>query len=630
MKKEKTFREQAKELVSQMTLEEKVMQLCHDAPAIERLGIKRYNWWNEALHGSARCGVATVFPMPIAMASSFNPELLKKAGETVSTEIRAKYNEFSKQGFTDIYQGLTVFAPMINIVRDPRWGRSQESYGEDPYLMGKMATSFINGLQGDGKYRKVDATLKHFAAHSGPENGRLKWNSEVSDKDFEETYSWAFKYCIDHAKPSAVMPAYNAFKGTPCCASEFLLKKILREKFGFEGIVVSDAGAVEHNYENFDTGCKSLMGFSAKALNAGCDISIGDEGMGFGYKQLVRAVEKGYTTEEAVTTACERVFEDRARLGMFADDCEYDSISYDCIDCEEHQKINYQMASESVILLKNDGILPLKPGTKIAVIGPNADEKHILLGNYYGYPSHYSTYLNGIREKSNGKVLFARGVTPKGALELENDTPMYEAVIAAEKSDVAVMFMGLNPIIESEECDFEGDRQEIEIPKNQMELYEAVKKTGKPIIFVNVSGSCVGLSRQDRECNAVLQCFYGGAEAGDAFADILFGNISPSGRLPVTFYEKGSDLPPMTDYSMENRTYKFFKGKPCYEFGHGLTYSAVNEKWLDENTVEIENKGPYDTMYSVLKFDYIPYKSLVGFEKVFIRNGEKKTIVFEK
>ena len=629
MGREKSFKEQAKELVAQMTLEEKVLQLCHDAPAIERLGIKQYNWWNEGLHGSARCGVATVFPMPIAMASSFNPDLLKKVGEVISDEVRAKYNEFRKQGFTDIYQGLTIFAPMINIVRDPRWGRSQESYGEDPYLMGRMATSFIKGMQGDGKYRKVDTTLKHFAAHSGPENGRLQWNSEVSDKDFDETYSWAFKYCIDNANPSAVMPAYNAFRGTPCCASGFLLTEVLRDRFGFEGIVVSDAGAVEHDFKNFDTGCESLMEFSAKSLEAGCDISIGDEGMGFGYKQLVKAVEKGYITEDVITTACERVFEDRVRLGMFADDCEYDNISYDCVDSLENQRINYEMSEESVILLKNDGILPLKQGTKIAVIGPNADEKHVLLGNYYGYPSHYSTYLNGIRKKSKGKVLFARGVTPEGALEYENDTPMYEAVFAAEKSDVVVMFMGLNPVIESEECDFKGDRQEIEIPPNQMELYEKVKATGKPIIFVNISGSCVGLSRQDKECNAVLQCFYGGAEAGDAFAKILFGECSPSGRLPVTFYNKGSDLPPMTDYSMENRTYKFFKGKPCYEFGHGLTYSKITESWINENTVEITNEGPFDTKYSVLKFEYVPHKNLVGFEKIFIKVGEKKKVVFE-
>lgn len=622
------YREAANALVAQMTLDEKILQLCHTAPAIERLGIRAYNWWSEALHGAARCGNATVFPQPMAMAASFDPELLQTVGDATADEMRAKYNAFRQQGFTDVYQGITVCAPNINIARDPRWGRLSETYGEDPYLTARMGSAYINGLQGDGEYRKCDAVLKHYAVHSGPEKGRLADDHDASEEELFDTYLYAFAYCIRHADPSMVMPAYNAFRGIPCCANRYLMTEILREKFGFERVTMSDAGAVEHNYKNRKI-CGSPVEMAALCVNNGTDISIGDEGEGFFYKKLRSAVEQGYITEETITDSVERIFELRFGRGEFFENCPYDQIPYEIIECEEHRKLNRKMAEEGIVLLKNDGILPLKTGTGIAVIGPNADEITVLLGNYHGYPTYRTTFLEGIRARADGEVYFARGVIPSYSLENDNDTAVYEAVIAAQKSDVVVMFMGLNPTMESEECDFDGDRKDLELPENQKKLYEAVKSIGKPIVFVNVSGGCVNLRMQDTECNAVVQCFYPGAEGGSAMASVLFGDVSPSGRLPLTFYESCDDLPDIGNYSMENRTYRFYKGTPVYPFGHGLTYSEIKEERPDENTVILTNHGPYDTAYTVLQFSSEPTKELVNFKRVFLNKNSVLRVTFD-
>ncbi len=627
------FRKQANELVSKMTLEEKISQLWHEAPAIERLNIPAYNWWSEAPHGSARCGIASVFPQSIGMAASFNSDLLQEVANVVSEEVRAKYNEYKKQGFTDIYQGLSVCGPVINIARDPRWGRISETYGEDPYVSGRMGAAYIKGLQGDGKYRKVDSVVQHYAVHSGPENGRLSVNFDATDEDLFETYLWAFEYCIKHADPSMILPAYNNFRGIPCCANEYLLKDVLRDKFGFRRATMTDAGEVEYSFKMQDK-CKTYAEFAAWCVNSGSDISIGDnnEGeKGFIYKNLKEAHDLGLITEETITDAVERVFELRFEKGEFATDCEYDNIPYEVVECDKHREINKKMAHESMVLLKNDGILPLKKDAKIAVIGPNADEKLVLLGNYYGYATYTTTFLQGIRDAAENNVYFARGYTPSFAYEKENDTPMYEAVIAAEKSDVVVMFMGLDPTIESEECDFAGDKKDLELPAKQKVLYEMIKATGKPIVFGNVSGSCVNLKQQkeEKECNALIQCFYPGAEGGIAMADVLYGAVSPSARLPVTFYETCDGLPNIEDYTMKNRTYRFYEGTPVYEFGYGLTYSDVKENWINENEVELHNVGDYDTGYSVLKYQTEPTKKLVNFKKVFLKKGEKVTVKFE-
>lgn len=622
------FNERARELVSKMTFAEKISQLQYNAPAIERLRVPAYNWWNECLHGVARSGAATVFPQAIGMAASFDADLMKEVAAAISDEARAKYNEYKKFGYTDIYQGLTFWSPNINIFRDPRWGRGHETYGEDPYLTGVMGTAFIKGLQGNGKYRKVDATIKHYAVHSGPESERHGFNAEVDEKTLYDTYLRAFKYCIDNADPSAVMGAYNRVNGEACCASGRLLGEILFDEFGFDGYVVSDCGAI-CDINNHHHITENEAESAALAVNNGCHLNCGTA-----YKWLKTAVAMNLISEEAITEAAEKLFTARFRLGMFDDDCEYDKIPYDVVECEKHRKLNLKMAQESIVLLKNNGILPLDPKKTIAVIGPNADEKEVLLGNYNGIPSTYTTLLRGLQEASEGKIIYARGChITNDKPSWTEERPLNEALIAAQKADVVILCMGLNPQIEGEEgdaynSDTGGDKRDIELPPSQRKLIDDVMKLGKPTVFVNVTGSCINLSREDKACDAVIQCFYPGAEGGHALADIIFGKVSPSGRLPVTFYKSTDDLPPFEDYSMENRTYRFFTGEVVYPFGHGLSYSEITEKRVDEKTVEIENKGPYDVNYTVLNFEYIPQKSLCGFKKVMLKSGQKQTIKF--
>ena len=620
------FESRAKELVAKMTLPEKIAQMQYNAPAIERLGIPAYNWWNECLHGVARAGVATVFPQAIGMAASFNTELMHTVGVAVSDEARAKYNEYKKFGDTQMYQGLTYWSPNINIFRDPRWGRGHETFGEDPYLTGRMGVAYIKGLQGEGKYRKIDATIKHYAVHSGPEKLRHHFDAIASKKDMYETYLWAFKYCIENADPSAVMGAYNRTNGEACCASKTLLGDILRGEFGFKGYVVSDCGAICDINRNHKITANEAES-AALAVNNGCELNCGSA-----YQWLKTAVTLGLITEETITHAVEKLYTARFRLGMFDDDCEYDNIPYSVVECDEHLALAEKMAEDSMVLLKNDGILPLKPGTKVAVVGPNADNYTALLGNYNGTASRYYTPLRAIQECAD--VIFAEGC------HLYMDDPgehsgIYEreAIIAAKNSDVVIMCMGLDSRMEGEQGDAynalsSGDKPDIELPMCQKKLYEKIVATGKPIIYVSIGGSCVNLSDQKRDCAALLQCFYPGAMGGRALANILFGKVSPSGRLPVTFYESCDDLPDFEDYSMENRTYKFYKGTPVYEFGYGLTYGDVVEDWVDEKTVKVTNKGKFDTAYSVLKYEYIPHKSLCDFKKIFVKAGETVTVKF--
>ncbi len=623
------FKERAKELVSKMTIEEKMAQMRYDAPAIERLGVPAYNWWNECLHGVARQGCATVFPQAIGMAASYNTELMYKVATAISDEARAKYNEFKKFGNTELYQGLTFWSPNINIFRDPRWGRGHETYGEDPLLTGKMASAFIKGLQGEGKYRKLDATIKHYAVHSGPEYERHSFNAIVDKKDLYETYLWAFKYCIENAHPSAVMGAYNRVNGEACCASKTLLKDILYGEFGFDGYVVSDCGAINDIHKNHKVTTKASES-CALAVNNGCQLNCGEA-----YLSLYEAYEEDLISEETITEAVEKLFEARFRLGMFDNDCEYDNIPYDVVECDEHRALNRQMARESIVLLKNNGILPLSKDVKtIAVIGPNSDDARVLKGNYNGTPSRYTTLLKGIQDGFDGRVLFAQGCHPyDGNSGNWSGTPVREALIIAQKADVVIMCMGLNPSLEGEEGDtfngdVAGDKKDIMLPPSQINLYNEVMKLGKPTVFVNVSGSCISLKDQDEKCDAVLQCFYPGAEGGNALCDILLGKYSPSARLPVTFYKDTKDLPPFRDYSMKNRTYKFFEGTPTYPFGYGLTYADIKENWINENEVEISNDGGMDTDYAVLKFEHVPHKSLVDFKKVHVKVGEKTTVKF--
>ncbi|MBR5251309.1 MAG: glycoside hydrolase family 3 C-terminal domain-containing protein [Oscillospiraceae bacterium] len=629
------FKQKAQQLTAQMTLQEKLSQLKYNADAIPRLGIPAYNWWNEALHGVARSGAATVFPQAIAMASSFNAPLLEQVGSAIADEARAKYNEYKTFGDTMIYQGITCWSPNVNIYRDPRWGRGHETYGEDPYLTGVMGTAYVKGMQGEGKYRKCDATLKHFAVHSGPEEKRHHFDAKATEKDMYETYLWAFKYIIDNAQPAAVMGAYNRLNGEACCASKTLLKDILKDEFGFDGYIVSDCGAIRDINENHKI-TSSLAESAALAVKCGCDLNCGSA-----YLWLGEAYEKGYIDGDTITKSVERLMEARYRLGMFSDDCEYDNIPYSVVECDEHIALCRKMAQEGIVLLKNNGILPLGDKYKnIAVIGPNAQSITPLFSNYYGRATRHTTLLQGMIDNApqGVKIRYAWGcdlcrddLNPKW-----EEIPTREAILAAKASDVVVMCMGLDPGIEGEQGDTyntiglaAGDRATINLPKSQQDLYAQIEKLGKPIVFVNMSGGCVNLVQPDKTADAVVQVFYPGAQGGNALADILYGKVSPSGRLPVTFYADDADLPDFEDYSMENRTYKFFKGQPLYPFGHGLSYSTVTENWLDDNTVQVANTGKADTAYTVLKFEYIPHKNLCGFKKVFLKAGETQTVKFE-
>ena len=620
-----TFLERAKALVAQMSIEEKISQMRYDSPAIEHLGIPAYNWWNEALHGVARSGVATVFPQAIGMAASFDTDMMERVATAISDEARAKYNEYRRFGATDIYQGLTYWSPNINIFRDPRWGRGQETYGEDPYLTGRMGTAFVNGLQGHGVYRKLDATLKHFAVHSGPEPLRHTFDANVSEEDLRNTYLWAFKYCIDHAHPAAVMGAYNRVYGEACCASERLLQNILYGEWGFEGYVVSDCGAINDIHKNHKI-TNDAAESSALAVRRGCQLNCGDA-----YQHLVEAYERDLIDEETITAAVEKLFEARFRLGMFDEDCEYNAISYDVVDCKEHRTLNRKMAQKSIVMLKNDGILPLSKDQTVAVIGPNADSVSVLLGNYNGTPSYTTTLLDSIRAVCPN-TLYARGSNLFRKPSAWSEKPLHEALITAKRADTVILCMGLDPSIEGEEGAGPngGDKLDLELPAVQRELVDAVVALGKPTVFVNVSGSCINLEREDRTCNAVLQCFYPGAEGGNALADILFGKVSPSGRLPVSFYRSVDDLPPFEDYSMENRTYRFFKGKCVYDFGHGLSYAKVLEHWLDDYTVELFNESDWETDYSVLRFAYEPHKTLKDFQCIHLGAHERVRLCFDK
>ncbi len=628
-------KDRAKALVSQMTLAEKVSQLQYDAPAIEHLGLKAYNWWNECLHGVGRAGTATVFPQAIGMAASFNKELMYEVATAISDEARAKYNEYKSLGQTEIYQGLTFWSPNINIFRDPRWGRGHETYGEDPHLTSEMGIAFIKGLQGDdAKHRKLDATIKHFYVHSGPEHGRHGFDSIVSQEDIDHTYIVAFKNCIEQAKPAAVMGAYNAVNGELCCGSSYLIQEVLRDQLGFEGYYVSDCGAI-CDFHEFHKFTSNQAESAALAVKSGCDLNCGNA-----YRYLKTAVASGLISEEEITICCERLMEARYDLGMMDEDCVYDSITMDVVECEKHTNINREMARESIVLLKNNNILPLsKEWKSIAVIGPNADDKVVLLGNYNGTPSRYTTLLRGIQEAADEvgiKVNYATGchlVKPTEAFVDQIVNPYAEAVLAAKRSDVVIMCMGLNPLIEGEEgdaynADLSGDKPDIELPKVQREMYEAVKATGTPIVFVNVSGSCINLKDQDTNCEAVVQCFYPGAEGGSALADILFGKVSPSARLPITFYENLDNFPAISDYSMKNRTYRFYEGSPVYSFAHGLSYTNITEDWTNDNTVILNNTGNYDTKYVVLQYKDSSKRELISFKNVFLKSKECTKVQF--
>ena len=581
MRDRKEARAKAKALVAQMTVEERASQLKYDAPAIERLGVPAYNWWNEALHGVARAGTATMFPQPVAMASMFDEDTVRKIGDVVSTEARAKYNEAVKHGDHDIYKGLTFWSPNINLFRDPRWGRGQETYSEDPYLTARLGVAYIKGLQGDGEYLKVAACAKHFAVHSGPEALRHEFNAEVSRKDLWETYLPAFEAAVKEGGVESVMGAYNRTLGEPCCGSDLLMRKILRGKWGFEGHYVSDCWAIAdfHNHHHITATAPES---AALALKMGCDVNCGNT-----YLHLLQALEAGLITEDDITAAAERLFTTRFLLGEFDENCAYNAIPYETVECPEHLALSEEAARRSVVLLKNDGLLPLnlEKIRTIGVIGPNANDRMALIGNYHGTASRYITVLEGIQDYvgDRARVLYAEGChLYRDRVEglAQPGDRLAEAQTVAEHSDVVVLVVGLNENLEGEEmhesnAGGSGDKADLLLPAPQRKLMEVVAGTGKPVVLVNMTGSAMDLRFADAHFSAVVQGWYPGARGGKAIAELIFGKYSPSGKLPVTFYNSADDLPAFTDYAMENRTYRYFKGDVLYPFGFGLTYGRT-------------------------------------------------------
>lgn len=626
-----SIQERAEELTDAMTTDEQASQLRYDAPAVKRLGIPAYNWWNEGLHGLARSGVATMFPQAIGLAAMFSPELVKKAGEITAKEARAKYNAYQKHGDRDIYKGLTLWAPNINIFRDPRWGRGHETYGEDPFLTAENGKAYVEGLQGNGEILKTAACAKHFAIHSGPEAIRHEFNAEASPKDMEETYLPAFEELVKNARVEGVMGAYNCVNGEPACASGFLMSKLC--DWGFDGYFVSDCWAIRDFHEHHRITSNPVES-AALALTAGCDVNCGCT-----YVNVLAALDKGLITKEHIRNACVHLMRTRIRLGMFNGKTEFDDVPYSIVSCREHKDISLECAEKSMVLLRNNGILPLdgdKIGT-IAVIGPNSMSRAALEGNYCGTADRYVTFLDGIQNRFNKRVIFAEGChlykDRSSGLAVVGD--LYaEAEAAAENADIVILCVGLDATIEGEEGDTgnefsSGDKNDLRLPESQRILIDKIMKLGKPVIIVCAAGSAINV---ECEPDALLHVWYPGSEGGTALAEILFGDISPSGKLPVTFYESAELLPEFTDYSMKNRTYRYAENNVLFPFGFGLTYSDIvctDIKYKDGVAVVCaENKGRVtseDIIELYIK-DYnenaVPNVSLCGFKRINLDAGK--------
>ncbi len=787
--------ERVNDLVGRMTLDEKVKQMLYNAPAIDRLGIPAYNWWNEGLHGVARNGLATVFPQAIGLAATWDTSLMYRVATAISDEARAKYHYALSKGRHGIYEGLTFWAPNINIFRDPRWGRGMETYGEDPYLAGRLAVEFVRGMQGnDPRYLKTISTPKHFAVHSGPEPERHTFNAVVDERDLRDTYLPQFRAAVIEGGAQSVMCAYNRFRSLPCCGSDELLQKVLRDEWGFDGYIVSDCWAIMDFYTTHKV-VKSAPEAAAMALNAGTDLNCGVT-----YDSLGVAVKKGLVKEELVDRAVKRLFRARFRLGMFdpPERVPYAAIPMSTVDSREHRELALEAARKSIVLLKNDGaLLPLSKNLrKIAVVGPNADDAELLLGNYNGIPAEPVTPLAGIRRKLAGRttVLAARGCdlaegvhsfepVPQSALShgksgetmpgLEGqyypnnhltgeaavtridsvvdfnwwDRPatagmsidtfsvqwtgsltapstgtfalgltvfgsgcLYlddslivevadrhvvsteskeislrqgdphririefrhlrpdgivrfvwsaphprmrdEAMAVAKDADVIIACLGLSPRLEGEEMDVKvpgfsgGDRVDIGLPGPQEDFLRAIAALGKPVVLVLLNGSAVAVNWAAEHIPAIVEAWYPGEAAGDALADVLFGDYNPSGRLPVTFYRSVKDLPPFDDYAMAGRTYRFFQGEPLYPFGYGLSYTSFRYSNLRMSpsvrageemkiSIDVENTGvlageevPELYLQNLTASVKVPLRSLEGFQRLLLNPGERRTVIF--
>ncbi|MGQ9621234.1 MAG: glycoside hydrolase family 3 C-terminal domain-containing protein [Bacteroidales bacterium] len=647
--------ERVNDLVGRLTLEEKISQMMNASPAIERLGIPAYEWWNECLHGVGRAGLATVFPQAIGLAATWDQELILRVATAISDEARAKHHEFVRNNSRARYQGLTFWTPNINIFRDPRWGRGQETYGEDPFLTGKLAVQFIKGLQGDNpKYFKTISTLKHYVVHSGPEPERHTFDAVTDRRDFLETYLPHFEMGIKEGKVYSVMCAYNRYMGEACCGSSYLLNQILRDEWGFDGYIVSDCGAISDIYRGH-----KIVGTPAEAaalaVKSGTDLECASV-----YRNLKEAVEKGLITEQEIDVSVKRLFTARMKLGMFdpPEMVPYTKIPYSVNDCDEHKKLAHLAACKSIILLKNqNNLLPLKKDIgKVAIIGPNSDEVFVLLGNYNGTPSNPVTPLRGIREKLAGfsEVLYARGCNWVEGMSNQkpSDNLITEAVETAKKADIIIMCMGITPRLEGEEMRVNaegfmgGDRTRIDLPDIQQKLIKEIHSLGKPVVLVLLGGSAITVNWENENIPAILHAWYPGQAGGQAIADVIFGDFNPSGRLPVTVYKSVTDLPPFEDYSMKNRTYRYFIGEPLYRFGYGLSYTTFDYSGLKvkrnnktgspvEVSVNVKNNGKREGEEVVQLYVSnlsasmpVPLRSLKGFTRINLKPGETKKVFF--
>lgn len=637
------------DLLQRMTLEEKASQINNTSPAIERLKIPAYNWWNEALHGVARAGLATSFPQPIGLAATFNDSAVYKMGIIISDEARAKYNQFQREGKHGLYEGLTFYSPNINIFRDPRWGRGHETYGEDPYLTGTMGVAFVKAMQGDDpNYFKTICTAKHFAVHSGPEPTRHEFDVKPLKKDLWETYLPAFKMLAQQGNVYSFMCAYNRLYGEPCCSDPFLLTDILRKQWGFKGFVATDCGAVWDMFMYHHTAKDSVEGM-AKAIRAGVD----NHCMGY-VGAVIPAIKQGLLKEAELDTAVARLLRARFKLGMFdaASLNPYASIPYSVVNNEAHRKYALKLAEQSVVLLKNkNNILPLSKKIKaIAVIGPNANDAEIQLGNYNGEPAHVITVLEGIKNElgKNTRVDYQKGCYIVDTVNYNRSKDFEPALKAAQEADVIVFVGGISPRLEGEALQVSidgfsgGDKTNLDLPAVQTALLKALKKTGKPVILVLMNGSALSINWENENIDGIIEVWYGGEAAGQAVAHVLFGDCNPSGRLPVTFYKSINDIPAFDDYAMQGKTYRYCEKPVLYPFGFGLSYTKFNYSNLKLSsavlkdkitiTVTVKNTGNMDGDEVVQLYIHEEgqqaIKELKGYQRVHLKKGASKQISF--
>ena len=633
--------ERADDLIGRLTLEEKSKLMMDQSPAIKRLGIPEFHWWNEALHGVGRNGTATVFPIPMCMAASGSDALLQDVFTAVSDEARAKNQEAKKSGKLKRYQCLSFWTPNINIFRDPRWGRGQETYGEDPYLTSKMGLAVVRGLQGpeNSKYRKLLACAKHFAVHSGPEWNRHSFDvQQLPARDLWETYLPAFKTLVQEGNVAEVMCAYQRIDGEPCCGNNRFEHQILREEWGYKGLITSDCWAIRDFY---DKGChevsKDAAEASATAVRAGTDLECGSA-----YKALPEAVKRGEITEKELDKSLKKLIMARIELGDFDNDSlvEWTRIPSSVVACKKHKQMALDMARQGTVLLKNNGLLPLDKDAKIVVMGPNANDAEMMWGNYNGTPTATMTILDGIHNYQP-EARFIRGC---GHTRNSDSLRVSDIIYAVRDADIVVFAGGISPRLEGEEMKVNevgfkgGDRTDIELPKIQRQLLAALHAAGKKVVLVNCSGSAVALEPETSSCDAILQAWYGGEQGGTAVAEILFGDVNPSGKLPVTFYKNTQQLPDFEEYKMAGRTYRYMKEQPLFSFGYGLSYTTFEFGTPKYNakkgvvTVEVANTGKRDGDEVVQV--YIkriadtegPNKTLKAFKRINLKAGEKKVI----